>query len=147
MRCPNCGAEANTAFCEYCGTEMPIERVETQSINADSVVVNNYYYGSDQASSQSSYNPYQQQQEPRVVYVMADAAALGVSPKSRLAALLLCLFLGVFGAHRFYLGRIGLGILYLLTFGLFGIGYLVDLILILVGSIKDSNGLPVKNWE
>lgn len=40
---------------------------------------------------------------------------------------ILLTFLGVFGVHRFYLGKIGTGILYLLTFGLLGLGYLYDL--------------------
>jgi len=52
---------------------------------------------------------------------------------------LLCLFLGVFGVHRFYLGYIGMGVLYLLTGGLCGIGVLVDLILILTGGLKRKN--------
>lgn len=42
--------------------------------------------------------------------------------------LCLCLFLGWAGAHKFYAGRIGMGILYLFTFGLFGIGWIVDTI-------------------
>src|SRR5271166_2049850 len=46
-----------------------------------------------------------------------------VSERSRLIALLLCLFLGYVGVHRFYVGKIGTGVLWLLTGGLFGIGY------------------------
>ena len=42
--------------------------------------------------------------------------------------LCLCLFLGWMGAHKFYAGKTGMGILYLLTFGLFGIGWLVDIV-------------------
>lgn len=44
MRCPSCGANANGAFCEYCGTRMPIERVETQTIHVENVTVNNLFW-------------------------------------------------------------------------------------------------------
>lgn len=46
-------------------------------------------------------------------------------------AFLLCFFLGWLGAHKFYEGKAGLGILYIFTFGLFGIGWLIDIIIIL----------------
>ena len=68
------------------------------------------------------------------------------SPKSRMAALLLCFFLGMFGIHRFYVGKIGTGILYLITLGGFGIGWLVDLITILCGVFRDSQGYYLKDW-
>jgi len=66
------------------------------------------------------------------------------SEKSWVTALLLCIFLGGIGAHRFYVGKIGTGIIYLLTGGLFGIGWVVDLILIIVGKFKDKEGKLVK---
>ena len=69
-----------------------------------------------------------------------------VSSKSRLVAVLLCFFLGLFGVHRFYVGKIGTGVWYLLTGGLFGIGALVDFIVILVGSFKDEEGHAVSKW-
>ncbi len=69
------------------------------------------------------------------------------SNKNRLVALLLCIFLGVLGIHRFYVGKIGTGILFLLTGGLFGIGILVDLIMIAVGTFKDKSGAVVAKWQ
>lgn len=56
--------------------------------------------------------------------------------KSKIVALILCFFLGVLGIHRFYLGKIGTGVLWLLTGGLFGIGVIVDFILIIIGKLK-----------
>lgn len=60
--------------------------------------------------------------------------------KSKLATLLLCIFLGELGVHRFYVGKIGTGILWLLTFGVFGIGYIVDIIMIATNSFTDADG-------
>lgn len=66
-----------------------------------------------------------------------------VSDKSWLAALLLCLFLGGFGIHRFFVGKIGTGILQLVTFGGLGIWWLIDFIMIITKSFTDSNGRKV----
>ena len=63
--------------------------------------------------------------------------------KSWLATVLLCHFLGTFGAHRFYTGRIVSGIFQLLTFGGFGIWTLIDLIMIVSGDFKDQYNRPL----
>jgi TM2 domain-containing membrane protein YozV len=69
------------------------------------------------------------------------------STKSRLTTLLLCFFVGTLGIHRFYVGKTGTGILWLFTLGFCGIGTLVDLIMIIVGSFTDSEGNVVTNWN
>ena len=68
-----------------------------------------------------------------------------VSQKSKNTDLLLCIFLGTLGVHRFYEGKIGTGILWLCTLGLFGIGWVVDIVLIVTNKAKDKNGLPIVN--
>jgi TM2 domain-containing membrane protein YozV len=74
------------------------------------------------------------------------AAPEGASPKTRLVALLLCFLFGMIGVHRFYVGKIGTGILQILTLGGFGIWVLVDLIMIIVGSFTDKQGRPLLVW-
>lgn len=59
-----------------------------------------------------------------------NAGGIG-NPKNKWVAFVLCLFLGYLGAHKFYDGKAGMGILYLCTLGLFGIGWIIDIISIL----------------
>ncbi|MCF7972202.1 MAG: protein kinase [Phycisphaerae bacterium] len=80
----------------------------------------------------------------------ASKRASALSPKSRLAALLLCLLpltCAVCGIQRFYAGKIKSGILWLLTGGLFGIGQLIDFILILSGGFRDARGQLILDWN
>ena len=65
------------------------------------------------------------------------------SEKNFVAALLLCLLLGFVGVHRFYVGKIGTGILQLITFGGLGIWALIDLVMIAIGKFTDKSGLPI----
>lgn len=73
---------------------------------------------------------------------------MGVSEKSRLAALLLCLFLGVLGIHRFYVGKIGTGILMIILMftGIGEIWLLIDFIMIIAGVFSDKKGYKVSVW-
>lgn len=67
-----------------------------------------------------------------------------MSKKSWIVTMLLCLLLGYLGIHRFYTGKIWTGLLYLFTGGLFGIGYVIDFIIICVGSFDDKQGKLIK---
>jgi TM2 domain-containing membrane protein YozV len=69
----------------------------------------------------------------------------GKDQKDFMTAAMLSLFLGWLGVDRFYLGKVGTGILKLITFGGFGIWYLIDLILILTGNMKSANKQPLAN--
>jgi TM2 domain-containing membrane protein YozV len=67
------------------------------------------------------------------------------SDKDFVATALLCFFVGVFGIHRFYVGKTMSGIIQLLTLGGLGIWALVDLIVIIMGNFKDKDGLPIRH--
>jgi hypothetical protein len=77
---------------------------------------------------------------------MLDEQGRPASPKSRLAAAILAWFLGVFGVHRFYVGKIGTGVLMILTLGGLGIWVLIDFVWILVGNFKDKQERVLSNW-
>ncbi|MFA5499049.1 MAG: TM2 domain-containing protein [Candidatus Cloacimonadia bacterium] len=64
-----------------------------------------------------------------------------MKPKSKLATLLLCIFLGGFGVHRFYVGKFWTGLIWLATSGLFYIGWIYDLIMIATDKFTDKHGM------
>lgn len=64
-----------------------------------------------------------------------------------LAAFFLSFMWGTFGVDRFYLGKVGTGVLKLLTFGGFGIWVVIDLVLIMSGSMRDKSGQPLREFE
>lgn len=80
-------------------------------------------------------------------YTPAPGDLPGISPYSRGVALALSVTLGVFGAHRFYTGKIGTGLLMLGTFGGLGLWYLYDLILVASGEFRDAEGRVVYTWS
>ena len=65
--------------------------------------------------------------------------------KSKLATMLLCWFLGYLGIHRFYVGKIWTGILYLCTAGFGGIGVFIDMVRLLFNAFGDKEGRPLRN--
>jgi TM2 domain-containing membrane protein YozV len=69
------------------------------------------------------------------------------SSKSRGVTLALAALLGPFGAHRFYVGKTGTGLLMLCTLGGAGVWYLYDLILVVGGSFRDSENQLVTQWD
>lgn len=68
------------------------------------------------------------------------------SERRGLTAGLLCLIVGVFGAHRFYVGKHGTGLLMLLTIGGLGIWWLADLIMLITGQFRDDEGRRITEW-
>ena len=127
--CQNCGAplEPNSKFCERCGT-----RVE-QSVQSPPI------------QQQPVYIPQQPvyiQAPP--VYIQQQPVTPAVSQKSQGVLFLLWFFGGFFGLHYFYAGRVGMGLIYLFTCGLFGIGWMVDFCTILGGTFLDESGKPIK---
>lgn len=127
MKCPNCNAEVTGRFCSYCGSEMPKEKETVNITDNRSTVIYNYY------TQAAPVTPATAQRSVPVIPVY--------SKKSKAAALILCIFLGYFGVHYFYVGKTGTGLLYLFTFGLFGIGWFIDIFRIACGSFKDKNRL------
>lgn len=69
-----------------------------------------------------------------------------MTDKRRLPALLLCFWFGVFGAHRFYVGKIWTGLFQLVTLGGLGIWTLIDFIMIIIGAFTDKDGNKITQW-
>ncbi|HET9513626.1 MAG TPA: TM2 domain-containing protein [Gemmatimonadales bacterium] len=70
-----------------------------------------------------------------------------VSDKSRGIAFILALVLGIFGAHRFYVGKVGTAILMICTAGGLGIWYLYDVVMVASGQFRDADGRRVLRWD
>lgn len=75
--------------------------------------------------------------------VEAAAAKKKVSPYDWFTTILLAILVGGFGVHRFYVGKMDTGLIWLLTGGCLGIGVIYDVIMIATGQFTDGNGLPI----
>jgi hypothetical protein len=82
------------------------------------------------------------QSQPDTQY-FSDPPALP-SAHSRVSVLLICLILGWLGVHRFVTGKVLSGIIYLFTFGLFGVGWAYDFLRIILGGFPDRQGRKLK---
>jgi TM2 domain-containing membrane protein YozV/DNA-directed RNA polymerase subunit RPC12/RpoP len=121
-------------FCKYCGERIPADAVvcthcgrQVEELKASGTAMNNVNI------SNNTYNnapAYESLESDKFKSTSAVLAALG--------------FFGLGGLHRFYLGKPGTAILYLLTGGLCGLGTFIDLILIATGKFTDGNGKLVK---
>ena len=69
-----------------------------------------------------------------------------MSEKRKLPALLLCLFFGIFGVHRYYVGKVATGLFQLLTVGGLGLWVFLDLLVIVLGGFTDKEGRLITKW-
>lgn len=110
--CKHCGEQIDQecVICPKCGKQ--VEELKTDAGQQPNIVINN-----SNANSNVNTN----------VNNMAGM----LKPKNKWVAVALCFFIGFLGAHKFYEGKIGMGILYLFTGGILGIGVIIDFIRLL----------------
>lgn len=124
--CPQCGApiDPGAAECKFCGEKLAQQQVRQQYNQQAQPQTNQQYNRAPQPQANQQYNQQAAQQrpvQPQTVYVQQPVPqpvyATAINPawpvKSKIAAGLLAILLGGFGIHKFYLGKVGMGILYL----------------------------------
>ena len=156
LTCTNCGANLEIdpnrrqAFCQYCGAKLML--TDDESIHITNRIVDEARLKEAEVRLRElEYQREKDQREFDLRMRQPNIQNIDVtlhyrqkeSEKSKGIAFLLCLLFGYFGVHYFYVGRIGTGLLYLFTIGMFGIGWIIDIFLILFGKFKDSKGLYV----
>jgi TM2 domain-containing membrane protein YozV len=130
------------AYCAYCKTHIFNKNQKCPNCGGTAFLT-------DDEPTPAAPQPAAPQPAPHIVYVEQPVVKTvyverRTSEKSWLAALLLCLFVGGLGIHRFYVGKVGTGIMFLLTGGWCGLGWLIDLIMIATGAFRDKYGLPLE---
>ena len=149
-RCPYCGAQIELDpadsewYCSYCDSRIIPEGDVLQKIRYERKKSGRSWA---EAEKKANWEIPRSDGYYDVTRVGNREPLAAASSKSRLLALLFAVFLGPVGVHRFYCGKIGTGILYIFTGGLFGIGTIVDIILIACGRFTDSDGYPLLNWD
>lgn len=133
MFCSNCGADAgNERICPNCGNTVLQERQYVPQQYAPqqmpNIIINNT---NTNVNKNENTN-------------VGAGSVNSVSPKSKTVALILAIFLGYLGIHRFYVGKVGTGIIWFLTAGVFVFGWIYDIIKILSGTFTDGAGLVIR---
>ena len=113
--------QAKTKFCKHCGGTIP----------QDAVMCTHCGRQVEKLAGAAQPQVVIQNTNMNTNTAAAVVAGVGARAKNKWTAFVLCLLLGYFGAHKFSEGKVGMGVLYLLTLGLFGIGWFVDLIVLL----------------
>ena len=113
--------QAKTKFCKHCGGTIP----------QDAVMCTHCGRQVEELACSAQPQDVIQNTNMNTNTAAAVVAGVGARAKNKWTAFVLCLLLGYFGAHKFYEGKVGMGVLYLFTLGLFGIGWFVDLIVLL----------------
>lgn len=83
---------------------------------------------------------------PHCLALQTAGGGPGISDKKRMPVFMLALFLGVFGVHRFYVGKTTSAVFQLLTLGGLGIWALADMIIIAFGGFTDAEGRTITEW-